>query len=304
MEDQTGNSEGKRRFRFIDHPWLSLITFLVITVLVLGFTGTFFYRVLSLPEDSAAAQFTVSMISHIITLFIIVPFALRLPKGKRSFAQYLGDIGLTRASPFGRLVLLALSSYAILALCQMAGSVVYRISQGLPLTWTFMKNVLDVSGDLPPRSMGPVVSFPSVFEEVGSRGVMVTLFLSRFTRRKAIAASSAGFAVLHLLNLLGGRDPVWVFGQLGWAFLIGLFYGYIFVTAGSLIPPMIVHYLGNLFIASFTPEIQAASTGVQVLYGVVFSLGIVPVVLMILWVRFFSRRWPFVHGIASDDKGT
>jgi len=57
---------------------------------------------------------------HILTVFILAPFVLRLPKGKRTFRQYLDDIGLSRMQPFIRLVLFALSCYVILALSQAA----------------------------------------------------------------------------------------------------------------------------------------------------------------------------------------
>jgi hypothetical protein len=55
---------------------------------------------------------------------------------------------------------------------------------------------------------------------------------------------------------------------------------------------MIVHYLGNVFISSLTGYMQArASIEIQTLYGVIFSLGVVPTILMILWTRFFTSRW-------------
>ncbi len=93
---------------------------------------------------------------------------------------------------------------------------------------------------------------------------------------------------MHLLNLASGRELVWVMGQVVWAFILGLFYGYVFVRTRSLLPPMIVHYLGNVFIGSLTGYMQSrASIEMQALYGIIFSLGIVPTTLMILWTRFF-----------------
>jgi membrane protease YdiL (CAAX protease family) len=81
-------------------------------------------------------------------------------------------------------------------------------------------------------------------------------------------------------------------GQIVWAFIIGLFYGYAFVKTRSLLPPMIVHYLGNVFIGSLTGYMQAsASVETQVIYGVTLSLGIVPTTLMILWTKFFISKW-------------
>ena len=56
---------------------------------------------------------------------------------------------------------------------------------------------------------------------------------------------------------------------------------------------MMVHYLGNLFISAINAYIQNnASVPVQAVYGIVFTLGIIPTILMMLWTRFFTTRWP------------
>lgn len=94
---------------------------------------------------------------------------------------------------------------------------------------------------MPPKSMSLLYPVPLAFEEVGSRGVILTLFLASYSKRIAIIIAAVGFIVLHLLNLLGGREPVWVAGQVGWSFLIGLFYGYLFMRTTRLMPPMLVH---------------------------------------------------------------
>lgn len=75
-------------------------------------------------------------------------------------------------------------------------------------------------------------------------------------------------------------------------FLIGLFYGYVFVKTKSLLPSMIVHYLSNVFIGSLTGYLQSrGSIQVQALYGILFSFGILPTTLMILWTSFYTTRW-------------
>jgi hypothetical protein len=59
---------------------------------------------------------------------------------------------------------------------------------------------------------------------------------------------------------------------------------------------MLVHYLGNLFIAAINAYIQKnASVPVQAAYGVVFTLGIIPAVLMTFWTRIFSTWWPLIQ---------
>ena len=97
---------------------------------------------------------------------------------------------------------------------------------------------------------------------------------------------------MHLLNLTNGRELEWVLGQLVWSFIIGLFYGYVFVRSKSLWPSMIVHYLGNLTIGILSGYmIDRAAVPGEVLYQIVFSFGILPTALMIVWTRFFSKKW-------------
>jgi hypothetical protein len=282
----------KRKFRLYEHPWLSLLAVIVTSVFSILLSGTVIFGVLGLSGESPAVQFAQGMLYHILFAFILAPFVLRLPKGKRTFRQYLGDIGLSKIQPFFRLVLLALSCCVILALSQAAASFVYRLFEGLPVNGSFVRQVFDLTKDLPPGSPSLLISIPSIFEEVAFRGIVLTVFLRKYSERQSIIFSSLGFGLMHALNLVGGADLVWTMGQVIWAFLIGLFYGYVFVRTRSLLPPMIVHYLGNVFISSLVGYIEARATiEIQVLYGVIFSLGVLPVTLMILWTRFFSNRW-------------
>jgi len=281
----------KRKFQLFKHPWLSLLA-VVITIVVSIILATCLVFALGLSPFTSTGQFTHDIAFQLLTVFIFVPFVLRLPKGKRTYRQYLDDIGLTKVQPFVRLVLLAISCCIILALSQAAASFVYRFSEGLPITWSFIRQVFDLSGDLPPGSPSLLISFPSIFEEAVFRGIVLTVFLNRYSERKAIIFSAFGFGLMHLLNLAGGRELVWVLGQVVWSFILGLFYGYIFVKTRSLLPLMIVHYLGNVFISSLTGYMQTrASIEIQALYGIIFSLGIIPTTLMILWTRFFVSRW-------------
>jgi membrane protease YdiL (CAAX protease family) len=293
MESPNNNIQtGKRKFRLYEHPWLSLLAVMVASVFSIALSGTVIFGWMRLPDYLPGVQFAQGMSYHILTVFILVPFVLRLPKGKRMFRQYLDDIGLSRMQPFIRLVLLALSCYVILALSQVAASVVYRLFEGLPINGSFVRQVFDLSRDLPPGSPSLLISIPSAFEEVAFRGIVLTVFLSKFSERKSILFSSLGFGLMHLLNLTNGRELVWVMGQVVWACILGLFYGYVFVRTRSLLPPMIVHYLGNVFISSLTGYMQArASIEIQVLYGILLSLGVLPTTLMILWIRFFASRW-------------
>jgi membrane protease YdiL (CAAX protease family) len=272
----------------------------LITVFSISLSGTVIFGWMGFSDTSPKVQFIQGISYQILTVFLFVPFVLHLPKGIRTFRQYLDDIGLSRMKPFVRLVLLALSCYIILALSQVTASIVYRLFEGLPINRGFVRQVFDFSRDLPPGSPSLLVSIPSIFEEVVFRGIVLTVFLSKYSERKSIIFSSLGFGFIHLLNLTNGQELVWVMGQVVWAFIIGLFYGYVFVNTRSLLPPMIVHYLGNVFISTLVGYIQTrASIEVQVLYGIILSLGVVPVTLMILWAGFFYSRW--LSGVHDRD---
>lgn len=282
----------KKTFRLYEHPWLSLlivIVTLVVTDIVVSIVA---YIFVGSSYATPTAQFARSFSYRILMVFILVPFVLHLPKGKRTYRLYLEDIGLSKVQPFFLLVLLALSCYVILALFQVAASFMYRLFEGLPVNGSFIREVFDFSRDLPPTSPSLIYSFPSIFEEVVFRGIVLTDFLGKYSERKSIIFSSLGFGLWHLLGLMAGGDPLWIVGQVVWASIHGLFYGYVFVKTHSLLPSMIVHYLGNVFISTLVGYIQMrASIEVQVLYGVTLSLGIVPTALMILWTKFFTSKW-------------
>jgi membrane protease YdiL (CAAX protease family) len=198
----------KRRFRLHEHPWLSLLAVIIAIVVSNILSIIVFFVVLGLSSDSPIGQFALGISYNVLTVFLFAPFVLRLPMGKRTFRQCLGDIGLTRVQPFFRLVLLALSCYLILALSQAAASFVYRLFQGLPITWSFIRQVFDVSRDLPPGSSSLLVSIPSAFEEAVFRGIVLTVFLSKYPERQAILFSALGFGLVHALHLVSGGDLV------------------------------------------------------------------------------------------------
>ncbi|MBN2149431.1 MAG: CPBP family intramembrane metalloprotease, partial [Anaerolineales bacterium] len=135
--------------------------------------------------------------------------------------------------------------------------------------------------------------FPSIFEEVAFRGVILSVFLTRYSKPKAILFSSLGFGAMHLLNLTADMETVWVLGMVVWSVIFGLFYGVLVLRANSLWPAMLVHYLGNLFIYPLTAYLQRnASVQTQTIYGIIFFFGFLPTTLMILWILLFTKRWP------------
>lgn len=141
-----------------------------------------------------------------------------------------------------------------------------------------------------------LVLLRSALEEVAFRGIVLSLFLTRYRKPASIVLAALSFGAMHLLNLVSGREWTWVLGQVAWASILGLFYGYLVCKSDSLLPAMLFHYLGNLFVGSLNSYLQSsASIQTQVLYGVVFTFGLLPTGLMVLWVRAFSRMWPIPH---------
>jgi membrane protease YdiL (CAAX protease family) len=282
-----------RHFQLAEHPWLSLLIVVLTLPIAQVLVGMVVIGLFKQPRDAPLTQFMVGLLAYVLVLFVLVPFVLGLPGGTRSFSAYLDAIRLSRVRPFLQLLLLGLSCYLILALIQASGVVVYRVLEGQAVTWPFVRGILDVSGDLPPKSWSLLVSFPSVFEEVAFRGVILSLFLARYPKPASVIIAALSFGALHVLNLASGRELAWVLGQVAWATILGLFYGVVVLKSGSLWPAMLVHYLGNLFVGSLTSYLQAsASVQTQAVYGIVFSFGLVPTALMILWVLSFTTLWP------------
>lgn len=269
-----------------------MLGIMVVSVFSIYLTATLIYGVLGLPEDLPSVKFTQQMAFHILTGFILVPFALRLPSGKVTYKRYLDEIGLTRIRPFVALLIFSISCGLILAASQATASIVYRIFQGYPIEFRSLKILFNLSSLSPSKSPDILLALPSAFEEVAFRGVALTVFLRKYTERKSIIFSSIGFSAMHLLNLTSGRELLWVLGQLLWTFILGLAYGYMFVKTNSLMPSMFAHFLGNATINALAGYmITQASIEMEIVYQIVIAFGILPSVLMIFWTRFFTAVW-------------
>jgi membrane protease YdiL (CAAX protease family) len=276
-------------FEFSSRPWISLVVLnaILMFVLILVIIGA---NLVGIPGNAPYRPLITPTLAHILVLFIIVPFVLRLPNGKSSLIEYLDVIRLSRIRPFLPLLALGVTSSLLILLMLSANSLVYRISQGLPISQTFLKTMIDWKGDLPPQSLGYVVSFPAIFEEVTWRGVLLVLFMKRYSPRKSILITSLGFGLFHFINLLFGVEASFVIRQVIFGSVLGFFYGYLVLRSDSLMPVMLFHYLVNLFIGSFTVYFQRfASADTQILYTAV-NLPIA-VTILILYVRLFCNQW-------------
>ncbi len=279
--------------RLARHPFRAFLLMLALASPCYFLVGFVLYGLLGLPRqfsDMRAFSTVVLYTAGGILGYLIVPFFLRLPCGSRSFRQYLDDIRLTTVRPFLPLLLVTLSCDAILILCQGSGSIVYQLLHGNLITLQSVTQVFDLSAALPPRSTILFRQMFSTLEEVAFRGVFLTMLLQKYSPGKAIVISAAAFGIMHLGSLSLGIPTVLVVAQMIWAFAFGIFYAYLFIKSGSLLPPMVMHWLSNVFAETLTASWEAAPLVERAFYGVVFGYGLAAL-LSTLWVRFFSARW-------------
>jgi membrane protease YdiL (CAAX protease family) len=237
----------KNRFSLVAYPWLFMLVFLLLTPLVSTLAAIFLVYVAKLPSGAPTFGFWLNVLYKSLMAFI-APFVLGYYSLSHSYAAYLSEIRLTRWQPALRLILLGVSCWLIMALCQVACTFIYRLSQGGAIDLAFLHSAFPLGSEFPPQSFGWLNSTTSILEEVAFRGVMLALFLRFYTPTKAVLFTALGFGAFHLLGLLDGTAPVWVIGNILWAAILGACYGYVTLRTGSLLPAMLIHYLGNLFI--------------------------------------------------------
>jgi membrane protease YdiL (CAAX protease family) len=295
--NQTENkSENKKVIiasRYSRRPLIALLIIYAAYSVCVFIVGFLLYGILKLPREfSNLNTYSTVILFSVCNVFayLIMPYVLRIPYGKRTFKEYLSDIGFTRFRPFLRLSILTISCLLILILCQGSGSVIYRLTEGKPLSSEFINKVFDLSLALPPESWLLITMFYSMFEEVCFRGVFLTMLLRKYTQNRAIFYSALAFGVAHSFALFAGGVFITTIGQVIWAFIFGIFYGYLFVKTGSLWPSMIIHWLSNVFQSTLTAYWLTAPVFERALYGIVFGYGIAAI-LCIYWVRFYSSKW-------------
>lgn len=277
-------------------PWLFTFLLMIFWVIFNVLAIIALILILHLEDLTQIPSPWPTHLSNLLTVFIVAPFVLGFPEKEQTYGDYLSEIRLTKMQPFLRLILLGLSCYLINALSQAAGVLVYRLMEGLPVDGSFIRSSFVLANELPPLSNSWLISTLSITEEIMWRGVVLAVFLRVYDHRKAILYSALCFGLFHILSVLNGYSFLYSLGNVVWAVILGLFYGYVTLKADSLLPAMMVHYLGNLFVSAINAYIQAnASVSDIAIYGIVFTFGIIPTVLMILWTHFFTSRWPILQ---------
>lgn len=285
----------KSIFSLSSRPWLFsiliLIFWIICNILVYITLSWIFQLVGQTQVQSPWPTFG----ANLLMVFIVAPFVLGFPGKGHTYREYLSEIRLTKMRPLLGLILLGLSCYLIIALSQAAGVLVFRLMENLPVDGSFIRRSFVLANELPPRSNSWLISLPSIPEEIVWRGVVLAAFLRIYNQRKAIIFSALVFGALHIFVVLNGYSLIWAVGNIVWAAITGLFYGYVTLKTDSLLPAMIVHYLANLLVAAINDYIQVNGSVQEVaVYGIVFTFGIIPTILMMLWTRVFTR-WPIMQ---------
>ncbi len=243
----------------------------------------------------------IAFLSGIVVCFVLIPFVFRMPNGKTTLRRYLSDIGVDRIRPVPRTILIYLPCLFSIIVAQIVASLVYN---HLILHWNFdlfLDHLFDYSRIRAWIGWGPITAVVSIFEEIVLRGVVLSMLLQAYSERKAIAGSAIAFGYVHILNLLNGpltyESLVFVAGQIVWATIIGVLYGYMFLKTGNLYANMLLHWTANglsncfMYLPYVTPELH-------VLLNILFNIGLMSTVISILWVALVSRYWP----LASQEK--
>ena len=280
----------KSIFSLSRRPWLFSFLILFFWIICNIFVIITLSWIFQLEDQTQIQAPWPTLLANLLIVFIVAPFVLGFPGKGHTYREYLSEIRLTKMRPLLGLILLGLSCYLILGLSQAAGVLVFRLMEGLPVDGSFIRRSFVLANELPPRSNSWLISLPSIPEEAVWRGVVLAAFLRIYDQRKSIIFSSLVFGALHFVAVLNGQSLIWAMGNVVWAAIFGLFYGYVTLKTDSLLPAMIVHYLGNLFVAAITDYIQVNGSVQEVaVYGIVFTFGIIPTILMMLWTRVFTR---------------
>jgi membrane protease YdiL (CAAX protease family) len=237
---------------------------------------------------------TIGFILAILVFIVFIPKVLRMPKGRTTIRRYLNDIGVDRIRPLSRTLLIFIPCLISILVAQIVASLVYN---QFVLGWVFedfTERLFNLTRITTKIGWGPITAVGSIFEEVVLRGVVLTMLLQVYSERKAIAGSAVAFGYVHIVNLLNEftySNLVFVAGQIVWATIIGLLYGYMFLKTGNLYANMFLHWFANgmgncfMYLPSVTPEVHA-------LLNILFNIGLMSTVISILWVALVNKYWP------------
>ncbi|MFX0064122.1 MAG: lysostaphin resistance A-like protein [Candidatus Hermodarchaeota archaeon] len=216
-----------------------------------------------------------------VSWFLVAPFILNFPNKSESFREYLDNIRLTRVRPFpftfllGVIVSLVILVWFIVFVVFTTGSANFRFDYLFPPMATLLFALI-----------------PGIFEEIAARGVGLRLLQTKYDNQMAIILSSALFGLAHLFNVLFGASLQDTIPQVGFTFLLGLIFGYIFGKTDSLLPGIILHYLVDSVGAAildpvFVLGLDPVFRGIILVMGV----GVIPCIISFPLIKILMDRW-------------
>ncbi|MFX0061885.1 MAG: lysostaphin resistance A-like protein [Candidatus Hermodarchaeota archaeon] len=231
-------------------------TLLTLVVIILSLLLSFFVPTLRkiMLEDLQlnfiiflTVYFLLMLIRSGLLLFVIVPYIIHLPHGKKTLREYIRDIKLVNIHPLARNVLIGLLAVTILKVLL---EIFPLLNGTLEINLNSILGAPQEGLNNEPDQLGWFSFFiyfvPSFFEEVLHRGIILTLLLNKYSQRKALVYSSLIFGLAHLSGLFFHQDLVYAVYQVIFTTAFGLAAGYIFIKTDSLLPPIIFHYFNNL----------------------------------------------------------
>ena len=166
-----------------------------------------------------------------ILAFLLMPYVLGLPKGRKSLREFCQDIRLLPMAPVGRNILIGL----LMALLTLSSIYLASLLTGhFTLDWSLVPPVRWVKG----LTRG-------IWEEVFFRGIILVLFMRILPKRRAIFVSTFLFAIVHFNPMSIGLHTLVDVVSI---FFMGLLFTYLVLKTGSLLPAIIFHYVHDIFV--------------------------------------------------------
>jgi membrane protease YdiL (CAAX protease family) len=222
-------------------------------------------------------SFVVQFLSAGFAFLILVPLLLGVPTKISPFRSYLKSIHLIEFQNLKKLIFIGLTItiyiiFFALFLPSTTGDLLLYPEKvfGHPVRNT----------EVPAESTMGWFAFiymliPGIWEEVLARGIILAILLKKYPEEKgqhhkAILLGGFIFGLTHLLDIPELiTSPTFVLGQLVWAAVIGIAWGYVRVGTNSLLPGIISHWLVDSFSA------YLGFSGDMMVFLVLFMLSLV-----------------------------
>jgi len=114
-----------------------------------------------------------------------------------------------------------------------------------------------------------MVIITPIVEEIVYRGFLFNQLLKKYSLKIALIVSSLIFALIHLR-----------FTGIGFLFVYGLFFGYVYYKTNSLIAPILAHFTINFLAMFSTPSFVDLNSGSIVKYLLIYVTGLFLVFIM------------------------